>query len=1009
MTGLTYPDQPYRGLAQYHAEDALLFTGRAGHVTACAQLVTQVRTRILLLHGQTGCGKSSFLRAGLIPMLEASRLGFLFLREPGDAPGQPDRPVFVRSGPDPLSSLAESLYGWLSQPVIAKTARGPCEYDLAEARLGASTCNEFVRICADPRRLMEAFNLIGDALPSTLVIVLDQVEEVLTLSPPDSPARDRFFEFLKLFNALGSSGKLILALRKDHSGEFIGLAQLDNDVHADFKVYLLPELRPEEVTEAMLLPTSKVEIPGIGSPYGKYGFDFDDGVVDRIVGDLFETNRSGGAILPIMQIVCQDLYESVRHRPAPKTIDNALYKPKGLKLCMMRHISKSLRRGAADAGIPAARLEDEERRWRRVLYGLVRYEGDGRVHTDVMSLSAFRDAAKKERTSAPPDHMFRHLSQPQVLVLRRISIPTLDRSGDEPMCSLGHDIVGLGLAQIRIADALAERNAEVSRRRFRIGTAIAGAAVVVGASITFVNVSKTWADKRAAVTKLLSDSTSNYPDAADSAVESAMRAVMLAGELGPFDRALSDTARATLEKLHAALPTHSIPLDSVDSSDRVVLNRRTLLVSPPGFVSLRPDSGTIVRPGRQPVEIPRFESYGSNTLVLANVSEPFENATLILWRPPAAGLAAMKSHVALVRDGAVASSLGIDQLFKFPPSADDPDALLSMTLAGDAIVLMNRVDRRQTVRTLLVNPASVGEEPGPRVDFVPGVEFETNAYQPTSSVIATQPGGTQQIQAGGLWLEAQIPSTGAGACASSAPRIESLQSRSLRPSHDSGPVGNVETWKDYYMRVPPLRECRDDHDCGVTYAESKNGDLIVFGLIGKPGGGMVNSYGENKAALPKAFVVIDARTGVHEKIPYDEILRARHECRLWEPAGGEPQDDKPPTFIDGVPGDLVFGYERASSVQVVRRKHGYQPLCMEKIFMPGAAAQSFMPSSTQWRFAPATNQLLALTAIDYASWDLGVYAGDPSEPAPDLVAQACTVKTPDGATSGANSSTCRKP
>jgi hypothetical protein len=1009
MTGLTYPDQPYRGLARYHAEDALLFTGRAGHVTACAQLVTQVRTRILLLHGQTGCGKSSFLRAGLIPMLEASRLGFLLLREPGDAPGQPDRPVFVRSGPDPLSSLAESLYGWLSQPVIAKTARGPCEYDLAEARLGASSCNEFVRICADPRRLMEAFNLIGDTLPSTLVIVLDQVEEVLTLSPPDSPARDRFFEFLKLFNALGSSGKLILALRKDHSGEFIGLAQLDNDVHADFKVYLLPELRPEEVREALLLPTSKVEIPGIGSPYEKYGFDFDPDVVDTIIDDLFETNRSGGAILPIMQIVCQDLYESVRHQPAPKTVDGSLYRPKGLKLCMMRHISKSLRRGAADAGIPASRLEEEERRWRRVLYGLVRYEGDGRVHTDVMSLSAFREAAKKESTSAPPDHMFKHLSQPQVLVLRRISIPTLDRSGDEPMCSLGHDVVGLGLAQMRIADALAERSAEVSRRRFRVGAAIAATAVVAGAATFFYNVNKTWTEKRAVVTKLLSDATGSYLDAADSAVDSATRAVALAGELGPFDRELRKNAEATLKTLNKALPTHSIPLDSSDSSDRVVLGRRTLLVSPPGFVSLRPDSGTIIRQGRPPVEIRQFESYESDGLVLADVSEPFENTTLILWRPPAAGLSAMRSHVALVRDGAVVSSLGIDRLFKAPDIVDAQRVLLTTILAGDAIVLISSIESRQTIRTLLVNPAVVGEQTGLHPDFVAGVEFETRTNPPSRPAVAPPPTGGQQFLAGRLWLEAHFPSAGAGVCKSSEPRVESLQFRSLRPSSDAGSGNNAETWKDYYMRVPSLRECRDDPDCGVTYAGGKNGDLIVFGLIGQPGDDMLNSYSENKAALPKAFVAIDGRTGAHEKVPYEEIVKARRTCRLWEPASAEPQDDKPPTFIDGVPGDLVFGYQRASSIQIVRRKPGLQPVCTEKIFMTGAAAQALVQPSIQWRFAPATNQLLALTAIDYASWDLGVYAGEPSEPAPDLVALACTAKTPDGATSGANSSTCRKP
>jgi hypothetical protein len=40
-------------------------------VDACIQRFSSAETRILLLHGNTGCGKSSFLRAGLIPGLKS--------------------------------------------------------------------------------------------------------------------------------------------------------------------------------------------------------------------------------------------------------------------------------------------------------------------------------------------------------------------------------------------------------------------------------------------------------------------------------------------------------------------------------------------------------------------------------------------------------------------------------------------------------------------------------------------------------------------------------------------------------------------------------------------------------------------------------------------------------------------------------------------------------------------------------------------------------------------------
>src|ERR1700720_3592595 len=95
-----WPNDPYKGLTYYGAGDVPLFAGRDSDIDAVCGLIGLGNIRILLLHGLPGCGKSSFLRAGLIPALEEEIAGYEFLR---DENGKPD---FVRSTDDPTASLA---------------------------------------------------------------------------------------------------------------------------------------------------------------------------------------------------------------------------------------------------------------------------------------------------------------------------------------------------------------------------------------------------------------------------------------------------------------------------------------------------------------------------------------------------------------------------------------------------------------------------------------------------------------------------------------------------------------------------------------------------------------------------------------------------------------------------------------------------------------------------------------------------------------------------------------
>src|SRR6516225_9786758 len=115
-TNKRLPDDPYKGLTYYGVADMPLFAGRDSDVTAVSSMIGLGKIRILLLHGMTGCGKSSFLRAGLIPALEERGFGYQFLRERplGLSETAEDyatgRPVFIRCGRDPTSRIAEEVF-----------------------------------------------------------------------------------------------------------------------------------------------------------------------------------------------------------------------------------------------------------------------------------------------------------------------------------------------------------------------------------------------------------------------------------------------------------------------------------------------------------------------------------------------------------------------------------------------------------------------------------------------------------------------------------------------------------------------------------------------------------------------------------------------------------------------------------------------------------------------------------------------------------------------------------
>lgn len=158
--GVTHP---YVGLRAFTQEDSHLFFGRDA---AIHQLVDMVeRHGSLVVVGQSGSGKSSLVRAGLLPALAKGAIP--------DADTWPA--VLMTPGRSPLRALAGAI--------LSATDEHP-------SSLAATHLAE--HLAAAPSELPHLVrNLVADHATEAgvrLVIVVDQAEELFTLAPPDEAA-----------------------------------------------------------------------------------------------------------------------------------------------------------------------------------------------------------------------------------------------------------------------------------------------------------------------------------------------------------------------------------------------------------------------------------------------------------------------------------------------------------------------------------------------------------------------------------------------------------------------------------------------------------------------------------------------------------------------------------------------------------------------------------------------------------------------------------------------------
>src|SRR5262249_44218001 len=109
--------RPYPGFAYFEEQDAAVFFGRDAQIVRGLDEIRRIAragvTRMFVILGASGSGKSSFLRAGLWPRLKRDDLAWLPL------------PVIrpERAAMSGTYGLAEALYEAVSNPRFADGAR----------------------------------------------------------------------------------------------------------------------------------------------------------------------------------------------------------------------------------------------------------------------------------------------------------------------------------------------------------------------------------------------------------------------------------------------------------------------------------------------------------------------------------------------------------------------------------------------------------------------------------------------------------------------------------------------------------------------------------------------------------------------------------------------------------------------------------------------------------------------------------------------------------------------
>jgi formylglycine-generating enzyme required for sulfatase activity len=260
-------EAPYPGLPAFEAAQAPVFFGRDGAIDTVRERLASLALRpkaFLLLFGASGSGKSSLVRAGVVPGLRADR----------DRPWKVLEPF--KPGLDPFAALRRVL----GDPPVPSSGEGSD---------------------GEAASLTRQLHSLSGAARAPVVLVIDQFEELLSdpgRSEPGGGEGERFLAFLEGLLQIPVAGVLVLAtLRTDFLDslqsrwpDLLGLATPEP----------VQPIRPEDFGQL------------ITGPAARSGLTLQPGLTERLVAD------SGGRdALPLLAFTLEKLWRKRQERHGP--------------------------------------------------------------------------------------------------------------------------------------------------------------------------------------------------------------------------------------------------------------------------------------------------------------------------------------------------------------------------------------------------------------------------------------------------------------------------------------------------------------------------------------------------------------------------------------------------------------------------------------------------------------------------------------------------------------------
>jgi tetratricopeptide (TPR) repeat protein len=282
---------PFRGLHAFEFEHAPVFFGRTKAVSDILQgLRNQAadgRSFILVL-GMSGGGKSSVVRAGVLPMLtqpgviEGVALWRRAIFRPGDTPG------------DLFTGLASAILRDHGLPSLDDDSEGPAA--LAQVlRDSPQSAVMLIKSALDQAAAKEAKG--GGKIQSRLALVIDQMEEMFTQD--GITAKDRK-AFASTLDALARCGRvwIIGTLRSDFYPRLTDLPVLGALKEGDGQYDLMPPVA-SEIGQMIRLPTRAAGLR----------FEEDPASSERLDDILRDAAAEHPEILPLLQFTLEELYQ----------------------------------------------------------------------------------------------------------------------------------------------------------------------------------------------------------------------------------------------------------------------------------------------------------------------------------------------------------------------------------------------------------------------------------------------------------------------------------------------------------------------------------------------------------------------------------------------------------------------------------------------------------------------------------------------------------------------------